>query len=312
MPLIVTPLKATCQCTDVFLSDHEPTPSEPAPKLERQRSEYVVKPGETVIVVARWNTKDKVGKQNVGVPVALQNDPRKMQIQFRINLDVHKEVVQSNDILEFGYVPEGQKKMVVGTVTSPIRDKLEVVKLEAGSDDFIAKAVPMTADELKAAGAKSGSRILIETSGKNPVGAIDSIVGAVVKTPQSTEELRFLLRGAVIGDVETDPPGSKIDFQEVTADTYHPLDVKIFARSLKESEELRVGTVKPAGTVTAKIEKNPKYRGWILRVGIKPGAPGGPIDGGSISIVDTAGRERLKFRVTGLIDPAFARSAASR
>ena len=116
--------------------------------------------------------------------------------------------------------------------------------------------------------------------------------------------------GEVVGDLTTEPPGSTIDFKDVTADTHKPRFVKIFARALKDSEILRIGTVKPSEVLTATMERNPKFKGWDMKVEIKPNAPGGVINNGSISIVDAKGRERLVLKVTGLVDPSFTRTAA--
>ena len=308
-PLIVTPMQPTCQCTDMYLADKEPSPSEPAPKSAEQKSDYTVEPGKEVVVVARWDTKGKLAKQNVGVPVRLTNDPRKMEIQFRINLDIHKEIVQSSDKIEFGMLDEGQKKTASATITSPVRDKFEIAKLETGPKWFTVKAAPLSAAELKAAGAKSGYRIEVANDGKNPVGLIDEVVAAQIKSPDSSETIQFHVTGRVLGDVETDPPGDVLDFKEVMNQNNRPKIVRIFTRTLKDSEALSIGTVKPEGTLTAKIEKNPKYKGWTLTVAISPKAPGGPISGGSVAIKDSSGRERLVFRVTGVIDPAFSRTA---
>jgi hypothetical protein len=310
VPLVLTPMKPTCQCTDMFLSDREPSPSEKAPDLERQRADYKLMPGETVYVVARWNTKEKLGKQGVTVPVRT-NDPRKWEIPFRINLDIHQEIVLSSDKVPFGYVDEGQVKTASVTITSLIRDKLDVEKIETTTNGFKTKAAPLSPDELKSAGAKSGVRLIVENTGKNPVGALDDVVAVSVKTSTgSTQLVRLAVSGEVIGDLTTEPPGSTIDFKDVTADTNKPRHVKIFARTLKDSEILRVGTVKPSEVLTANLERNPKFNGWDMKVEIKPNAPGGVINNGSISIVDSTGRERLVLKVIGLVDPSLTRTAA--
>jgi hypothetical protein len=309
VPLVLEPRPTTCHCTDMFITDHEPSPSEKAPTLASQRADYTVKPGETAYIVARWDTKDKLGMQNVTVPVRT-NDPRKYEIPFRIDLDIHKEIVQSSGVVELGMFGEGEKKTASATLTSMIRDKFDIERLEVGSKGFTAKAVPLTAEELKNMNAKSGYRVVVEASGANPVGAIDDVVSAHVKTASATELVRFQISGRVLGDLETEPQGSTIAFREVTATTYQPQVVRIFARNLPDSETLRVGTVKPEETLGVELEKNPKDKVWNLRVAIKPGAPGGPISGGSIGVVDSSGRERLRFRVTGLIDPQFTRTAS--
>jgi len=309
VPLVLTPMKPTCQCTDMYLSDREPSPSEKAPDLEHQRADYKLNPGETVYVVARWNTKEKLGKQNVTVPVRT-NDPRKWEIPFRINLDIHQEIVVSSDKIPLGWVDEGQIKTASVTITSLIRDKLEVEKIETATNGVTAKASPMTPEELKSAGAKSGQRIVIENTGRNPVGSLDDVVAVSLKTGAGTKQVHVAVTGEVVGDLTTEPPGSTIDFKDVTADTHKPRFVKIFARALKDSESLRIGTVKPAEVLTANLEKNPKFNGWDMKVEIKPNAPGGVINNGSISIVDSKGRERLLLKVTGLVDPSFTRTAA--
>jgi hypothetical protein len=312
-PLTVIPVKPTCICTDMFLSESEPKETEPAPTLEKQLAEVSVQPGKTVNVVARWNTKGKLSKQDVTVPVRLENDPRKREIHFRIELDIHKEIVQSVESLEFGMLNEGQKKTVSATITSLIRDKFEIAKLESSSKWFKAKAIPLTGEELKAAGAKSGYRVEVSNDGANPVGSILDVVVAEIKSPKTTERVQFNISGRVLGDMETDLKGDVIAFNEVTAETYRPKKVTIFARNMKDGDSFRIGTVKPVGTVAAKIEKNPKVKtgkAWNLAVEIPPTAPGGKIENGSISIVDSTGRERLVFRVTGLIDPNFARTAS--
>ena len=312
-PLVVTPMKPTCICTDMFLSEREPKVDEPPPTLDRQRMDFTVEPGKVVNVVARWNTKGKLSKQDVTIPVSLQNDPRKRELQFRIKLDIHKEIVQSVETLEFGMLKEGQTATRSATITSLIRDKFEIAKLEPSSKSFNAKAIPLTPNELKAAGAKSGYRIEVSNDGKNPVGSILDVVDAEIKSPTTTERVRFNLNGLVLGEIQTDPEGALVDFREITRDTYKPKTIRIFALKMNEGDSFRVGTVKPAGTVAAKIEKNPKVPkggGWILTVEIPPTAPGGPIENGSISIVDSTGRERLVFRVTGLVDSAFARTAS--
>jgi len=313
--LIVTPMKATCQCTDVYLSDREPSPSEKAPDLHQQRSDFVVKPGQLVYVVARWDTKEKLGKQNVGVPVALTNDPRKTQIQFRINLDIHKEFIQSPERFEFGMISEGEKRKLTATITSLVRDKFAFERLEVGPKGFTVKAVPMNDAELKEAGAKSGYNVVVETTGDLPAGGFDAAVAGIVKTADSAETVSFPIKGRVLGDMETSLKDDVIDFKDVSEETYPTGEVKqivtIFARNLKDSETLKLGTVKPSETFTAKLEKHPKIsKGWTLTVQVKPGAPGGLVRDGQISIVDSTGRERLVFRATALIDPAFKRTAS--
>jgi Protein of unknown function (DUF1573) len=310
-PLVLTPMKPTCQCTDMYLSDREPSHSEKVPDLAHQRADYTVKPGETVYVVARWNTKDKLGKQQVTVPVGT-NDRRKYEIAFRISLDIHKEIVQSTEQLQFGLINEGQIRTASATVTSLIRDKLAIEKIETMTKGITAKAAPLSPEELKTAGAKSGYRIIVENTGKNPVGALDDVVAVSLKTGAAAAQLvRFGVSGQVVGDVVTDPAESTIDFKEVTAGTYRPKVVKVFARALNDSDVLRVGTVKPAEVLAATMERIPKInKGWNLSVAIKPNAPGGTINDGSISIVDSTGRERLVLKVTGLVDPSFTRTAA--
>ena len=115
--------------------------------------------------------------------------------------------------------------------------------------------------------------------------------------------------------METSLKDDVIDFKDVSEETYPTGEVKqivtIFARNLKDSETLKLGTVKPSETFTAKLEKHPKIsKGWTLTVQVKPGAPGGLVRDGQISIVDSTGRERLVFRATALIDPAFKRTAS--
>lgn len=311
VPLVLTPMKPTCQCTDMFLSDREPSPSEPAPDLAHQRSDFTLKPGQIAFVVARWDTKEKLGKQEVSVPVRT-DDPKKFEFAFRITLNIHQEFVQSAERLEFGMIDEGKTKEVSATITSMIRDKFAIEKIETSGNGIIVTNAPLTAQELKEVGAKAGYRIDVKNTGKNPVGALQEGISISLKTPETTQFVRFEVTGQVLGDVVTDPPGSIIDFKEITLGTYKPKKVTIFPRALGEKDVLRVGTVKPAEVLAATLERhpNPKIKGWNLTVSVKPNAPGGLIDSGSISVLDSSGKERLVFKVTGIVDPSFTHTAA--
>ena len=313
VPLVLTPMKPTCQCTDMFLSDREPSPSEKAPDLAHQRADYTLKPGESVYVVARWDTKEKLGKQQVTVPV-MTNDRRRYEIAFRISLEIHKEIVQSAEQLQLGMIDEGQVKTASATIASLIRDKLAIEKIETMTKGITAKASPLSPEELNTAGAKSGYRIVVENTGKNPAGALEDVVAVSLKTDATAAQMiRFGVSGQVVGDVVTDMAESTIDFKDVTVGTYRPKVVRVFARALKDSDVLSVGTVKPSEVLAATLERNPKSnkdKAWILSVTIKPNAPGGTINNGSISIVDSTGRERLVLKVIGLVDPSFTRTAA--
>lgn len=307
--LVLTPQRATCQCTHLFIRDHVPGPNEKLPNIQEEHADHKVEPGKIGYVIAKWSTKDKDGKQNVGVPIST-NDPRKFMISFRINLDIHKEFVPSSDLIVLGDMEEGQSRSASATIISLTRPNFEIDHFDVGSKWLKVSAEPLTPDEVKSAKAKAGYRIKVVNDPKMPVGAIEEPIVAHLKSTKSNEALRFTLKGRIWGDFDTQPEGVVVDFKEVTADTYRPRKIFVYAKKLDDSETLRVGTVKPENTIDAKIEKAANGKRWTLTVSIKPNAPGGNIQNGSVALVDSTGRERLVFRVIGLIDPGFRQTAS--
>jgi hypothetical protein len=298
-------MKPTCQCTALFIADREVPESEPYTGPEHAPAR--VEPGKVGYVIARWDTKNKLAEQRVGVPVRT-NDPRNRQITFTIRLDVQKEIMASSEVMNFGPLNEGTKTERSVILSSLIRDKIEVIGKQFNDKHFDVRIEPLTPDELKQMNVKSGLRILGATKGNNPVGSFMERLMLNIKTSTSKEVVGIMMTGAIMGDIMCDPSETILDFKEVTKLTHKPITRRVFARNLKDGESLKLGSAKPDNTVQVTFErKNPKLKMWELKVSVKPTANPGKIEDGVISIVDQTGRERLIFRVVGMVDPDFTR-----
>ncbi|HVJ81381.1 MAG TPA: hypothetical protein VNC50_09965 [Planctomycetia bacterium] len=305
-PLQLDAGQTTCTCTSLFLDKREWKLSDPPPEKETMRR-VILQPKEIGYVMARWASKDKLGLQNVGIPIGT-SDPKQRAIHFKLSLDIYQELMLTPASLDFA-LEEGESANRYVDLLSVLRDKVEAKDLQITVPFLTARVGQTPKETLQKHSAKSGVRIYVDANGKQPVGSFTEYLTFMATTSAGTkEERRVPINGVVAGEIFHTLERSSFDFREITLATYKPKEARIFAKRLKDGEILKVGETAP-NFVKATIAPHPEYpKAWTLRVEISPDAPEGKIENGKITVLDGKGNQKLFLKVTGFVDPERARA----
>ena len=260
-------------------------------------SEIQLAPGEKAECRVEYDTRSRLGRYSIAAPVRT-NDPLKKQINFRLLLEVMRDVIVEPANLVFGRLSEGRPAKSTVWIYSTIHDNLQISDLTVSSKLLKVDTKSATPEELKKLPeAKSACKVIVSTDGTLPVGLLQERF--TFKTNiERVAELSVGLSGTVEGKMVVTP--SRLNFRVVDAQSTPSVKANIFARGLPEGQELVVAKIEPA-YVTAQLQRDQIHKNlWRLTVKLAPKAENGSFKG-LISIHDTADKPRLSIPVEGIV-----------
>lgn len=258
---------------------------------------FILEPQAKGKLIVYWDTKEREGTFNVNAPLGT-NDPLKKAVDFKVHLEIKRDVMLDPPVVNFSVINEGKKTTQTAFVYSQVHPELKVTAIGAATSKSIAaKIFPMTNEELNAHSAKSGSRLEISLDGAIPIG---SFFGRLTyKTNLSRfPEGEINMGGEVMGQMAMSPRA--VDFSAVPSGVVEIRKVFITAKGLKGNEKLIVGKFEPAlPNLSAELIQDKKIAvSWTLIIKAR-GEGTGPF-AANLAINDSANQTRLNLPIRGL------------
>ncbi|MBV8312905.1 MAG: DUF1573 domain-containing protein, partial [Planctomycetaceae bacterium] len=258
-------LGSTCTCT--------------IPKLKGEGSREIIKPGESTEIELEWKTKDAVGEFSKGATIGT-NDPSRPEFILGVHGVVNAPIVvlptPQEGILTIGDVASDRVKEISLAFFSPDHPEMKIEKLSTSNPNVIvAKAIPLTPQDLEKVKVKKGYQIKLEVKPGMPLGTFreELIVGT---DHPDKPRYQLVLAGVVSGPISLVPPilrmvavnGRRGASGQLTllVREGQPTSFKV----LRKPEKLEV-SIAPNDTPTLKG----RYR---LTVTVPPGTAAGLID----------------------------------
>jgi hypothetical protein len=253
-----------------------------------------IKPGESKPVEVGWETKDW---NNFGQSVTIgTNDPNLQTFLLTITGKVVPAVmVLPSQVIAFSRISNEEANHASVVVATPDQVELKLPKMTSSKPAFIvAKATPMTAEELRGLEARSGYHVVVEVKPGMPLGRFNEQLIIETNHPKQTE-VKMTITGDVTGPIMVIPEGVRLP--DVSSRQGASRDLTLLVRG-GLATDFKVARKPAQVEVDIVREDTATLKGrYRLTVRVPPGTPAGPINGQIILKTDHPKVSELKIPV---------------